>query len=273
VSARHLALLSAIVLGAAVVVVIVVATPWHLLPTPPGGRTPADPAVAFTPAQIARAQSFAAALRPASLASLVLGLLVSVVFGLTRAGAVTATVLARPLGGGWAWRALLGTIALVVLGRLVTLPLAAYAEVVRHRYGLSTRGWPLWARDVAVSTAISAGLTVLALLAVVALARRAPRTWWAWAAVAAAALVLTLAGPTAYAVETATTPHTGSIPSAGPATTSGFGGGPGGGSGAASQIVSWVESTFTATTVGNVTVYDLTQPASGAGSSATAPTT
>jgi Zn-dependent protease with chaperone function len=178
------------VLGAATVVVIVVATPWHLLPTPPGGRTPADPAAAFTAAQIARAQSFAAALRPASLASLVLGLLVSVVFGLTRAGAVTATVLARPLGGGWAWRALLCTTALVVLGRLVTLPLAAYAEVIRHRYGLSTRGWGLWARDVAVSTAISAGLTALGLLAVIALARRAPRTWWAWAAVAAAALVV-----------------------------------------------------------------------------------
>jgi 4-amino-4-deoxy-L-arabinose transferase-like glycosyltransferase len=43
---------------------------------------------------------------------------------------------------------------------------------------------------------------------------------------AAAALMVTLAGPTAYAVETAATPHTGSIPSAGPATTGGFGGMP-----------------------------------------------
>jgi 4-amino-4-deoxy-L-arabinose transferase-like glycosyltransferase len=47
--------------------------------------------------------------------------------------------------------------------------------------------------------------------------------------IAAAALVLSLAGPTAYAVETAATPHTGSIPSAGPATAGGFGGGPGAG--------------------------------------------
>ncbi len=52
------------------------------------------------------------------------------------------------------------------------------------------------------------------------------------AGVAAAALAVSLAGPTAYAVETAATPHTGSIPSAGPATTGGFGGGgPGGGPG------------------------------------------
>ena len=45
---------------------------------------------------------------------------------------------------------------------------------------------------------------------------------------AAAALVVSLAGPAAYAVETAATPHTGSIPSAGPATAGGgvAGGGP-----------------------------------------------
>ncbi|HET9016906.1 MAG TPA: glycosyltransferase family 39 protein [Thermomicrobiaceae bacterium] len=45
----------------------------------------------------------------------------------------------------------------------------------------------------------------------------------------------------------------------------GFGGfgGPGGGSGTGSQITGWVEQHFTATTVGGVTVYDLTTPASG----------
>ena len=49
------------------------------------------------------------------------------------------------------------------------------------------------------------------------------------AGLGAAALVVSLAGPAAYAVETAATPHTGSIPSAGPATSGGFGGGgPGG---------------------------------------------
>ena len=38
----------------------------------------------------------------------------------------------------------------------------------------------------------------------------------------------------------------------------GFGGGPGGGSSTSSAITSWVQSTFTAKTVGGVTVYDLT---------------
>lgn len=40
----------------------------------------------------------------------------------------------------------------------------------------------------------------------------------------------------------------------------GGGRGPGGGSGSASEITSWVESHYTAITVGGTTVYDLTQP-------------
>ena len=42
------------------------------------------------------------------------------------------------------------------------------------------------------------------------------------------------------------------------------GGGPGGGSsGTGSQISSWVSSSFTSTTVGGVTLYDLTAPVAG----------
>jgi 4-amino-4-deoxy-L-arabinose transferase-like glycosyltransferase len=68
---------------------------------------------------------------------------------------------------------------------------------------------------------------LVAALAVVGLGRL-PRRFAT--AVAAVALVVSLAGPAAYAVETAATPHTGSIPSAGPSTgTGGPGGGPGGG--------------------------------------------
>jgi 4-amino-4-deoxy-L-arabinose transferase-like glycosyltransferase len=41
----------------------------------------------------------------------------------------------------------------------------------------------------------------------------------------------------------------------------GMGGGPGGGSGTSSAFASWVQSTYTATTVGGITMYDLTAPA------------
>ena len=121
---RRVALLVAAVLGAALVAVIALATPWDVLPVPPGGRTPVDPDAAFGPEQVARAEAFAAALRPASLTSLVLSLLVSAVFGLTRAGAATARAVARPLGGGWAWQVLLGSLVILLVGRLVTLPLS-----------------------------------------------------------------------------------------------------------------------------------------------------
>src|SRR4051812_20080526 len=189
-STRRAALVAALVLGAALAVVIAVRTPWTVLPVPPGGHAPVDPTAGLTSAQLDRAEAFTALVRPASLVSLALGLVVAGLLALTPLGGRIVRAVARPPGGGWVWQVLLGVGALMGIGRLVTLPLAAYAEVIRHRYGLSTRSWWLWLRDVAVSTAIDAGLTALGLLALVWLARRAPRTWWAWAALGAAALVV-----------------------------------------------------------------------------------
>jgi STE24 endopeptidase len=189
-SGARAALVAAVVLGLALALVIALRTPWHVLPDPPGGAAAFDPTAGLSAAEISRAEGFAAALRPASLASLLLGLIVAGLLGLTRLGARVVTAAGRPLGGRWAGQVLLGVLALAVIGRLVTLPLSVYGEVVRHRYGLSTRGWGLFLRDVAVSTGIDAGLTALAVLALVFLARKAPRTWWAWGAVGAAGLVV-----------------------------------------------------------------------------------
>ncbi|MCU1669514.1 MAG: yhfN [Blastococcus sp.] len=189
-SARRTALVAALVLGIALAVVIVVRTPWQVLPTPPGGHVPIDPTAGLSAEQVHRATSFAALMRPTSLLALVLSLVLAGVFGLTPLGGRLVRAVARPFGGGWGWQVLLGVLALAALGRVVTLPLAAYAEVVRHRYGLSTRSWGLWLRDVAVATGISAGLTALTMLVLVWLARRASRIWWAWAAGGAAVLVI-----------------------------------------------------------------------------------
>jgi STE24 endopeptidase len=184
------ALVAAVVLGVALAVVIAVRTPWTVLPTPPGGHAPLDPTAGLSVAQVERARAYATLLRPASLFSLALGLAVSGILGLTPLGGRLVRAVARPLGGGWVWQVLLGVLALSAIGRLITLPLSAYAEVVAHRYGLSRRSWGLWLRDVSVSTAIDAGLTAVGLLALVWLARRAPRTWWVWGAVGAATLVV-----------------------------------------------------------------------------------
>lgn len=76
--------------------------------------------------------------------------------------------------------------------------------------------WLPWLRWAILVTGLAAGPLLLVV-------ERLPRR--AATAVAAAALVATLAGPAAYSVATAATPHTGAIPSVGPS--SGFGGPPG----------------------------------------------
>jgi 4-amino-4-deoxy-L-arabinose transferase-like glycosyltransferase len=107
----------------------------------------------------------------------------------------------------------------VVRGRL---PLAAALAVTAwwsaHLLG-RTPAWHPWLRGVVLG---------IGLLAAIALAV-GPR-WWrrAGAVVAIAGLASALAGPTAYAIETASTAHSGGIPSAGPAGQGNGFGGPGG---------------------------------------------
>jgi 4-amino-4-deoxy-L-arabinose transferase-like glycosyltransferase len=84
-----------------------------------------------------------------------------------------------------------------------------------------TPDWHPWIRGVVLFTGFTSAAAVLA----------APRLrGWGARAVVAAALVAGLAGPAAYSVATAATPHSGAIPVAGPAGAGGFGG-PGGGRG------------------------------------------
>jgi hypothetical protein len=83
---------------------------------------------------------------------------------------------------------------------------------------LGRTDWQPWLRYVVLVGGLTAAI---GLFVVRSLPRRVP------IAVAAAAVITALAGPTAYSLATAATPHTGSIPSAGPsAAAGGFGGGP-----------------------------------------------
>jgi STE24 endopeptidase len=195
VSARRAALAAALLLLAGTAVVIALRTPWTLLPAPPGVAVAPSPTAGLPADYLARAHAFATAVRPASLTNLALSLVVAAVLGLTPLGSRLVAALGAPVRGRWRrvrwlWQVVAGVVVLTVIAELVLLPLGIYLEVVDHRYRLSTESWGLWARDVAVSTLISAGLTALGLLLLVALARRAPRTWWAWAAAAAAVLVV-----------------------------------------------------------------------------------
>lgn len=176
--------------GLALTVMLALHTPWHTIGTPAGGATPVDAARDFTPAQIARESAFHAALRPNAFTALLLSVLVAAVLGFTPLGARMIAAVAQPFGGGWVAQVLLGGALLAVIGRLATLPSAAYSEMVLRRYGLSTQSWGSWAVDAAKAFALSTAITVGVLLALYAVVRAAPRSWWLWAAGGGAALVL-----------------------------------------------------------------------------------
>jgi STE24 endopeptidase len=73
---------------------------------------------------------------------------------------------------------------------VVVLPLDAWAESVRRRYGLSTQTWGTWLVDVAKSYGVALVITLVVLFGVFALIRWSPQWWWAWGAAAGALLVV-----------------------------------------------------------------------------------
>lgn len=192
-SRRTPVVLSLAVLLVVLGVALALTVPWTPLP---GADLQGDPLRDFTPEQVAREVAFHDEIRPWGYASLALGLVVALVLGLTSLGGRLVRAVARPLGGGWVWQVVLGALAVTAVIRLARLPLSARSEVVLRDYGLSTHTWGSWLLDVVKGVLVGAGLTALALLALVGLARVARRTWWAWGAAATAGLVV--AGSFAY---------------------------------------------------------------------------
>ncbi len=184
------AVLGLLLAGVALVVIAAVTTPWSPLPgRVPGGRVSADAAADFPPSEVTREAAFHRAVRPPAYLSLALGLVVGAALGLTPVGSRLVRGVSRPFGGSWPVTALLGGLAVAVLGRLLTLPLDAWAEAVLRRYGLSTQGWPAWLEDQARSLGITAVVLGVAVAGFYGLARAAPRSWWLPVAVAGAILV------------------------------------------------------------------------------------
>lgn len=174
----------------ALLVVAAVLVPWH---GPPAPR--ADQLAALRdlrPDDVERGRAFHAALRPGSYAALATGLAVALVLGLTPLGAAVVSAAGRSFGGHWIAQALVGGLAVVLIGDLVTLPFAAWRHAVLTRFGLSTQGWGGWTVDVLKSYAVSAVIGAVVLLGFYTVTRLAPRWWWALGAVGAAALVVLL---------------------------------------------------------------------------------
>ena len=188
-AARTALLVTSAVLLAALVVVLAVTTPWRPLPAE-GRAASADVTRDFTADEIAREEAYHSAVRPPAYASLLVGLGVALLLGLSPLGSRLVAAAAAAFGGGWGWRVLLGAIALTAVGRLAALPLDAWTESVRRRYGLSTRTWLGWLADVGKSYGVGLVLTLIVLFGIVLLVRWAGPWWWTWGAAAGALLVV-----------------------------------------------------------------------------------
>lgn len=174
--------LAAVLVFAALAAVLV---PWSWVP---GGQlTPVKPGQLFTAKEIERAAAYSDRARLVGLSSYAVSLVVALGLGLTALGGRLVRWL--PLTRRW-WVAVpVGTAALLAIGRLVTLPFAIAARAERVEYGLTNQGLGGWAVDYVKGFGVGwVGWTLL-LLAVVGLARRSPRWWFAWAGAAAALLV------------------------------------------------------------------------------------
>ncbi|HTW19975.1 MAG TPA: glycosyltransferase family 39 protein [Mycobacteriales bacterium] len=100
----------------------------------------------------------------------------------------------------------------------------AVTAIWSHQLLARSPSWHPWLRGFVLVAGI---LAAAALLLPPIVVRRAS----VGRAIAGAALVVALAGPVAYSLDTAATPHDGAIPSAGPTVTTAAFGGPGGGAG------------------------------------------
>jgi STE24 endopeptidase len=177
--------------GATVFVVVAIwLVPWD--PVPGGDLQPLDPRTVFTDAQIDRAEAYASQARIWSWSSLAVSLAVLCWLAFGRRG----RALFERLPGPWWVQVPLAVAVVELVLRVVTLPFAVLLRQGRLDEGLTNQSWGAFAVDLVKSEVVGIVVTSLALVAVVACARRWRR---AWPAVAAGALgVLVLAGSFVY---------------------------------------------------------------------------
>jgi STE24 endopeptidase len=157
----------------AAAVVVLLTVPFPVLA---GAHPHVDVLRDFTRQQLAREDAYHRALRPPAYASLLVGLVLLGVLGLTGLGAR----LVGGLPGHWTVKAIGATALVFALARVVTLAFDVQGERVLRRYGLSTQSWRGWTDDLLRGFGIQVAMTSLVVVVVLALARKAPGTWWAW---------------------------------------------------------------------------------------------
>lgn len=181
---RRLITVVCAVSGVAFVLLAAFLVPWHWLP---GGHVEAVPADSvFSASQIERGEHVSGMLRHTGWAALAVSLVLAVWLGLTRTG---ARLVAR-IPGPWAVQAFLAVGLITAIGSVATLPLGWRAQSIRLDHGLSVQSWGSWASDRALDVGVAWGFTAVAFLVLMAVARKAPRTWPVWCAGLAAVLAV-----------------------------------------------------------------------------------
>lgn len=168
---RRVALAVTVVGALAFVVLAVLLVPWHPVPGGTPAAVPADSV--FSADQIQRAEHYSRWARVWSWSSLAVSLLVACVLGL---GPWGRRLVAR-LPGWWWVRVVLAVLALALIGRLLTLPLAVALRRHALEHGLTTQAWSGFAADLAKQEAVAVVATSVVLVLLVGCARRWPRGW------------------------------------------------------------------------------------------------
>jgi STE24 endopeptidase len=166
--------------------------PWSWVPG--GHLVEVRPSDVFSDAQIRRGETYSSMQRHLGWASLALSLAVALVLGLTRLGAR----LVRVIPGPWWVKALIGTLAVLLVGELATTPFELAIRSNALEYGLTRQSLGGWLRDEATSLLVSWVLAGISVLVVLVPARRSPRRWPLYAGAAGA--VLTFVGSWVYPV-------------------------------------------------------------------------
>lgn len=189
---------AAVVVAAGAALTLVVLALW-LVPwdwVPGGVLHPMPVHELFSPAEIARAEEFSRTRRLLGWSAYGVSLAVALALGLTSLGARLVCRVGRRLS--WWLMVVLGTLAVLVVGRLATLPFALLLRRQSLEYDLTRQGLAGWTVDQLKGLLVAWVLAALVVLVVVGSARRSPRHWFAWAG--AGMVVLTILGSFLYPV-------------------------------------------------------------------------